>query len=164
MIRIALTNLGKYNEGELCYKWLDLPYTDDELSTALDQIGIDGLQYEEYFITNYETDLDGLHVDEYANLQELNELAQRIESVDNDLLAAIIEVHTSNLTEALELAENEGTYLYNDQSIEDIAQSDIDDGIWDTETLLRYIDLEAFARDMYEFDGYSETSKGVLRV
>ena len=163
MIRIALTNLGKYNEGELCYKWLDLPFTDDELSTALDQIGIDGLQYEEYFITDYESDI-GLHIDEYENLTELNELAERVNSVDEDLLAAILESHTSDLSEALDLAESGDACLYNDQSIEDIAQSDIDDGIWDTETLLRYIDLEAFARDMYEFDGYSETSKGVLRV
>lgn len=25
MLKIALTNLGKYNEGYLVYKWLDLP-------------------------------------------------------------------------------------------------------------------------------------------
>lgn len=163
MIRIALTNLGKYNEGELCYKWLDLPCTDDELAEAFKAISIDGVQYEEYFISDCESNL-GIHIYEYANISELNDLAERIADVDEDLLIAIMESQTSELKEALEIAESGDAYLYNDQSIEDIAQSDIDDGLWDTETLLRYIDLEAFARDMYEFDGYSETSKGVLRV
>lgn len=31
MLKIALTNLGKYNEGCLVYKWLDLPATEGEM-------------------------------------------------------------------------------------------------------------------------------------
>ena len=30
-LRVALTNLGKYNEGELIFKWLDLPATEEEI-------------------------------------------------------------------------------------------------------------------------------------
>lgn len=47
-MRIFLTNLGKYNEGE----WVDLPVSHEE--------------YEEYFITDYECDL--YEVGEYENL------------------------------------------------------------------------------------------------
>ncbi|NFO86654.1 antirestriction protein ArdA [Clostridium botulinum] len=28
-VNIFVTNLGKYNEGELVGKWLSLPFTDD---------------------------------------------------------------------------------------------------------------------------------------
>ena len=57
MLRIYLTNLGKYNEGELIGEWLDLPCTDKELEEAKERIGIsdepdeNGNYYEEWFIT-----------------------------------------------------------------------------------------------------------------
>lgn len=38
--RIFVTNLGKYNEGELIGEWLKLPFTDDELKNLLNRIGI----------------------------------------------------------------------------------------------------------------------------
>lgn len=54
-LRVALTNLGKYNEGELVFKWLDLPATDEEIEQAFKSIGVaEGTEYEEYFITDYE--------------------------------------------------------------------------------------------------------------
>ena len=50
-----VTNLGKYNEGELVGKWLDFPTTQKEINTVLKEIGIDGIRYEEIFITDYES-------------------------------------------------------------------------------------------------------------
>ena len=38
----ALTNLGKYNEGELVYKWIHLPISDKELSQVLKDICLQG--------------------------------------------------------------------------------------------------------------------------
>ena len=49
-----VTNLGKYNEGELVGKWLDFPTTQTKINTVLKEIGIDGIRYEEIFITDYE--------------------------------------------------------------------------------------------------------------
>ena len=60
MFKIYLTNLGKYNEGELVGKWIDLPISEEELEATLEEIGIDGEKYEETFITDYETDINGL--------------------------------------------------------------------------------------------------------
>jgi myo-inositol-1-phosphate synthase len=98
MMKIALTNLGKYNEGELVFKWLSLPYTEDELEEALEEIGIDNEEYEEYFISDVEItspyDVLDLEVGEYENLETLNELAERLDilSIDEILkLAAMIE-------------------------------------------------------------------------
>lgn len=34
MLNIFLTNLGKYNEGELISEWVSLPATDEQLSAV----------------------------------------------------------------------------------------------------------------------------------
>lgn len=54
--KVFITNLGKYNEGELVGKWLDLPCADIEAELA--EIGVaPGTQYEEYFITDCENEV-----------------------------------------------------------------------------------------------------------
>ena len=88
MLNIYLTNLGKYNEGMLVGEWLELPATDEEIEAVKTRIGINE-QYEEWFITDYETDVDGLTVGEYDNLDELNELAEVIEE-DAEGVAALM--------------------------------------------------------------------------
>lgn len=77
-IKIALTNLGKYNEGELTYAWLELPATPDEVKAAMDEIGIGG-EYEEYFISDYEAPFE---IGEYESLANLNEVAEQLEEVN----------------------------------------------------------------------------------
>jgi antirestriction protein len=79
-IRIALTNLGKYNEGDLVYKWVDLPATDEELAEAYREIGISD-DYEEHFISDYEAP-GGLRIGEYSDIDKLNELAELLEDID----------------------------------------------------------------------------------
>lgn len=94
MIKVFITNLGKYNEGYLIGEWLELPATEKEITDVLKRIGIneepdeDGNYYEEYFITDYETDVDGLKIGEYENLDDLNELAEAVE--DNEEAAAAL--------------------------------------------------------------------------
>lgn len=163
MIKIALTNLGKYNEGELDFVWLELPCTEEQIEDAMKAIGIDGVEYEEYFITDYESDLD-IQISEYANLTNLNELAERITGVDEDLLIAIMESETSDLEQALDLAESGNASLYGAETLEELASEWIEDGMFSTETLLQYIDMEALARSEFAFSGYTETSKGVLYI
>src|SRR5699024_11657814 len=72
-------NLGKYNEGELWFKWNKLPYKKEEFQETLEAIGIDGVNYEEYFISDYEAPF---HIDEYENLEKLNDMADELENVD----------------------------------------------------------------------------------
>lgn len=93
MINIAITNLGKYNEGELIFKWIELPFSEEEFDAALSEIGIND-EYEEYFISDYETDLD-IKIGEYENITKLNELAETLDSLDKyelEQLKALIEV------------------------------------------------------------------------
>ena len=49
-----MTNLGKYNEGQLAYERLQLPTDAETVQAALQKIGIDGIRYEEIFIADYD--------------------------------------------------------------------------------------------------------------
>lgn len=90
-IRVALTNLGKYNEGELVFEWLDLPATDIEIDKAMKAIGIgekrwDGGVYEEHFISDYEGPIE---IGEYSNIWDLSDALDVMEQdgLLDDLLA-----------------------------------------------------------------------------
>lgn len=120
--RIFVTNLGKYNEGELIGEWLKLPFTDDELKNLLNRIGISdkpdehGRCYEEVFITDYDSDIQSFKISEYANINHLNELIENIEDLSNDDFLAFqaLILDGNEIEEALETAE-EGKYcIYND--------------------------------------------------
>ena len=78
MMRIYLTNLGLYNEGILSGEWLELPATDEEIEALKERTGYDEM-HEEYFITDYETDINGLKIDEFEDIEYLNKLAELIE-------------------------------------------------------------------------------------
>lgn len=109
-MEIFLTNLGKYVEGYLVGQWVKLPVPEDKLNNILKQIGIND-EYEEFFITDYETSFCGLRdvLGEYENLFMLNELAEMLEALSNDdadKLNAILEVESCrNVTDVKELVE-----------------------------------------------------------
>lgn len=77
-IKIALTNLGKYNEGTLVYEWLELPATQSEIDQVLKEIGINE-EYEEYFISDYEAPFT---IGEYSSITKLNEIAEQLENAE----------------------------------------------------------------------------------
>ena len=161
--KIALTNLGKYNEGKLIFTWLQLPCTDEELRAAKDEIGINE-QYEEWFITDYESDIEGLKIEEYENIDDLNELLEQIENIDDDDLNAIIESTGYELQECIDIY-NSGKYeFYPDcKTYADVAGHMVDNGLYGdvSESLAPYIDYESIGNDL-DCDGYCETSYGVI--
>lgn len=159
-ISIFITNLGKYNEGELIGEWVNLPATDEELDEVYNRIGINE-EYEEVFITDYESDIDGLETGEYDNILELNEIAKDLETLDGydlEKIGAIIEAHGLTLREAIDDIDDY-TY-YSGMTLEDLAY-DLVEEMNLPEFAQRYFDYEAYARDL-GFDGYTETSNGVI--
>lgn len=161
ILKVFITNLGKYNEGELIGEWVSLPVDENELEEVLERIGINE-QYEEYFITDFETEIDGLNVDEYSNISELNELAEQLESLDEydlEKVGAIIEAYGAELQEAIENIDDY-TY-YSGMSLEDVAYEIVEECYELPEIAQRYFDYEAFARDL-GYDGYEETTNGVI--
>ena len=112
MFRIFLTNLGKYNEGELVGEWVDLP-VDDDFEQAFKDIGIND-QYEEWFITDFENDYD-YYVDEYENIFDLNDLAERLESL-NDTEQLVVKAYCDgvddDLDEAIDVATGGDYFVF----------------------------------------------------
>lgn len=154
MLKIYLTNLGKYNEGELVGEWVELPATDEELEKVKERIGINKF-YEEWFITDYETNF-GFKVDEYANLDELNGMAETLDNL-SDTEIEIMEALTENgydLEDALETLDN--VIYYSDcEDMEDVAYKYIEEtGLLNNvpQEIARYFDYAAFGRDI-EIEG-----------
>lgn len=150
-IRIYLTNLGKYNEGELIGKWVDLPVSDN-FESALSEIGIGG-NYEEWFISDYETDIPGLDINEYADIYELNSLAEQIQDMDEYQIIGfgLYRNHGYSIEDALERSEDIVVYP-NCVDMTDVAYEYVDTigGIeaLGRDTLEMYFDYDSFGRDL----------------
>lgn len=165
MLNIFVTNLGKYNEGELMGEWVNLPC--DDFESVFERIGIsdepdeNGIYYEEYFITDYESDIDGVSVGEYDSLDDLNDMAEALEGVDGDIIGALIGDGYS-LEEALDMADD--CIYWQGMDMMDIAYEIVEECYNLEEPLANYFDYEAFARDL-EIEGhYIEISGGIVEV
>lgn len=166
LLSIYVTNLGKYNEGNLVGEWLALPCTEEELQEVLKRIGINE-EYEEYFITDYESDC-GIKVGEYENIIELNEQLAELEALtknnneQNKLEAMISELGFT----FQEIIDNWNNFDFADGWTAEEYEQDIVESCYDIDNLVAgwlsnyiTIDYEAMARDD---DRIWETDKGVL--
>ena len=113
LLEAYLTNLGKYNEGELVGETLKFPTTTEEVQALLKRIGVDGVRYEEFFITSFDGDVLGLYdyLTEYENLDELNHLAcllSELDQSDLEKFEAVIDSgeHTSSEADLINLTQN----------------------------------------------------------
>lgn len=164
-----ITNLGKYNEGELVGEWIDFPISDEDLQAALQRIGIGstdefGQPYEEIFFTDWELPegMDWQVFGEYPDIEKVNEVAEVLEgsNYSEDVLSAIFN-HYSNLDEALDAITNEKFFVYSGaydaESLGRAAVDEIDGGPENLspETLAQYFDYEAYGRNM-ETAGFFE--------
>lgn len=78
-----IANLGKYNAGILAAAWLSFPATTEQVQAVLQEIGVDGLRYEETINLDYSIGVKGLaaRLGEFESIDELNYLASRIEEL-----------------------------------------------------------------------------------
>ena len=174
-----ITNLGKYNEGELVGEWVKFPTTAEEMKKVFDRIGIGqkdafGQPYEEWFITDYDCYVGALYdkLGEYENLDELNYLAAKLDEIGQGEYAqfqAAVEVgdHSGSLQELINLTENLDCYdLYPSiQDYDDLGRYYIDelDAMQVPEHLRNYIDYEAYGRDVALGEGGEFTDLGYIR-
>ena len=170
-----ITNLGKYNEGALVGEWVKFPTTHEELQKVFERIGIDGKQYEEWFITDYDCYVDGIYnvLGEHESLDELNYLATAIAAMDQsdfERFEAAIEYgeYTSSVKDLINLTENLDCYdVYSD--IRDNSELGYyyvhEAGIYDLASmgqLANYIDYEFFGRDIALDEGGHFTDHGYI--
>ena len=181
VLRGALTNLGKYNEGGLDYVWVSFPCDEDAFQDSLKKIGIgedrgDGSVYEEWFFSDWDTDYAGLSLDglgEYMNLDEVNECAEALEGIVDDgteeEFKAAME-YSGDFNDALNLVETGSVTKISDESMsnrmdEAIGAYYVDSmGFNAMSNIEEYFDYEAYGRDIRiecypEEDGDTETAE-----
>jgi len=160
MINLYIANLGKYNEGELVGAWVALPVAKDELARILrEEVKINEM-YEEWAIHDYECNIEGVEISEWANIWELNELAERLERTDEydiKIIESCLEVFGGEISDYVGKTD-EYTLLEGVETDYDLGYYYVEEaGIYDLDSLdnLRYyIDYEQFGRDIaYDFDG-----------
>ena len=159
-----ITNLGKYAEGQIVGETLKFPATTEEVQSLLKNIGVDGVRYEEFFITAFDGDVMGLYdyLTEYENLDELNHLAHLISELDSDEIETLEAAlnkgdHTSSVADIINLVHNLDCYslhpgVTDDETlgriyVEDMELLDVPDNV------LPYFDFEAYGRDVRINDG-----------
>ncbi|MBR9954048.1 antirestriction protein ArdA [Eubacteriaceae bacterium Marseille-Q4139] len=159
ILEACVTNLGKYNEGQLAYARVTFPTDTETVQAALKKIGIDGIRYEEVFISDYDGDMPQLHkrLGEYENIDELNYLACVLSELSQDELAKFEAVmdsgeYTGSVKELINLAQNLDNYdFYPDiDSEEALGRMYIQEleAVQVPEHLIDYIDYEAYGRDV----------------
>ncbi|MDL2220752.1 antirestriction protein ArdA, partial [Eubacteriales bacterium OttesenSCG-928-N14] len=163
-------NLGKYNEGELVGEWVRFPITAEELSKVFERIGIDGKEYEEWHICDYEVENSTLYalLGEYESLDELNYLAIRLDDLkeyERDIFYAALEIESCNgIQEVIHVLDSLDQYevmrsVHDDY---DLGHYYIEEsGIYDLSSMGNlggYIDYERFGRDirMEEYGDYTD--------
>lgn len=153
-----ITNAGKYAEGQPVGGTLKFPTSTPEVEALLKRIGVDGVRYQEIFITSFDGDVLGLydHLSEYENLDELNHLARLLSELSPSELETFEAVinkgdHTSSVADIINLVHNLDCYEFypgvtEDETLGRIYIEDMD-ALQVPEDVLPYFDFEAYGRD-----------------
>lgn len=175
MLKAFITNLGMYNEGTLCGKWIELPIEEEDLNEVLDEIKICheneegeevkyydsvGNPYEEYFFTDFETDIDGLKISEHISFEDLNEMTEEIDYLDEneqEVLSGLLKYGEYSYNDAITTINNESYAVFYDCfDMSEVAEQVVEQcGCLDEipEHLRGYFDYEAYGRDL-EIEGH----------
>ena len=168
-----LSNLGKYTEGRPAGEWVLFPTTAEHLKEVFDRIGIDGKNYEELHITEYQSSIAGLagKLTELESLDELNYLGELLKMQyddDREKFTAAITYgdHTRDLQDIINLAQNLDCYWiypsvktgedYGHYLIEELDELEL------PEEAKNYFLYEEYGRDAAINDGGRFTEQGYI--
>ena len=170
-----VTNAGKYSEGQLVGETLKFPTTAQEVEALLKRIGVDGVRYQEIFITSFDGDVLGLydHLSEYENLDELNHLAcllSELTSSELETLEAVLDSgdHCSSVRDIINLTQNLDCYGFypgvSDEEtlgriyVDDLEMLDVPDQV------KPYFDYEAYPNAPYGRCGADERGMAMVSL
>ena len=170
-----VTNLGKYNEGQLVGEWVLFPVDEEEWNEILERIGIsdepdeNGGIYEEYFFSDWCCDCD-FHFDEYEDVNRVNEIAEQVDnlnSFEEEALESMIDYGFDPEEAVDKIADGDVLFYFDCDNMEDVAYQIIEEtgmlaGVDDT--ISRYFDYEQYGRDL-EIEGtFIQTESGYVEV
>lgn len=163
-IRIYLTNLGKYNEGEMVGEWVTLPVKD--FKPILDRIGINK-EYEEWFITDYEAPFK---IGEYDSLDDLNDIAEAGKGFDEIDWIAFSEYLDNSFSkeEALQKTKDHDYFFLRGNNDKEAGMSYIEEigGITalPKEDLIEHFDYDSYGRDLIINGDYRKVKDGYISL
>ena len=165
MLKIYLTDLQSYNEGNLVGRWLELPLTPFELSQAVSEVLTEGEaisgseNHEEYFITDWEYNSYEFHdIDEYENIYDLNDQLQSLRFKSDHELKAIEFLVSQGIVDSIDDAMIKAEYviIHENSTMTHIAYEMMQD-CYEADRLpsliANNIDYEAIGREL-TYDGY----------
>lgn len=90
-----------------------MPKIPEQVKQCFQIIGIDGINYDEYFLTDYESTVYGVtnYIAEYSNLDELNYLARKLDKLNHDeieICEADFDIvgHVQSVADLINLVDN----------------------------------------------------------
>lgn len=165
LVRIFLTNLGKYNEGELIGKWVEINENSemDDFEEYFKEIGINE-EYEEYFITDYEAPFE---IGEYDSIDSIVKKCEQCSEIIRG--NGISEEVLKSLLQECDIEDlvNADIYLHSGVfSMADIAEEYVDEfyNLDKMYNLAYYIDYEKLGRDMALEGYFVETKEGMVEI
>lgn len=168
IIRAYVTNLGKYNEGELVRKWIDLPIEEKEFKEVLNEIGVNGENYKEYFFTDYiYYDIEDLNLSKHEKIDDLNKIAKQIENLNDyelDVFNAIVQhfgaddalkfdIYNYSFYPDITNGEELGRYYVDEIYFDDVRTGSV---------IYNYIDYESLGFDMSRYADGGFTDYGFI--
>lgn len=169
-ISIWVRNLNNQREDKI-----GLPADEEDILKFMQSLGIynaEGVTVAEYIIPTWNFEAGGSELDardfasiENTDIDTVNGWAERLADVDNNddmqVLQAIAEAEGGDIGDVLDTYDRDNYVFYSGMSLEDVAYEIVDNCYNLPEFAARYFDYKAFARDL-GFDGYTETSTGVI--
>lgn len=172
MLNICVTNLRKYNEGELISEWIRLPTSEEAIQEVLDKIGINE-ECEEHFLSDWEwssedeheedIEIEGFPIKDFSEVFSLN---QRLEDFLCDVYFEDIYIFNGIYNKIGDFEKSiskykDGDYsiIYNVKSLSDLgvaALHDLNSFGPIPEDLEEYIDFERIGKEYlseYSFIG-----------
>lgn len=174
-IRGYVTNLGKYNEGQLVGEWVTFPVDEEEFAEILQRIGIsdepdeNGMIYEGYFFADWDCGCD-FGFGEYEDVDRINEIAEsadNINSFEEEALESMID-YGFDPEEALDrIADGDVLFYFNCDNMEDVAYEVVEQtgmlaGVDDT--IARYFNYEQYGRDLNATGTFIQTETGYIEI
>lgn len=158
-----LTNLEKYQAGEVAGIRVQFPTTKETMQAALKTIGVDGIRCREVFLTEHDSNLSGFcHcINQSDPVDELNYLCRLFSDMTDTELAtfqAVVEygAHNGSAVDLINLALNVEAYDFyvgvdNDEELGRIYAEDVESVVLPSSMRL-YFDYKTYGQDQRESD------------